>query len=288
MELYLLRYFLAVVETGSFTKAAQACLITQPTLSAGIRRLEDQIGVDLFVRNNKRVFLTAAGSRFLPRAKAILHEVNMASAELAETETGAVIRLGVLHTVPVALVAGWLRDFLQNNGDVRFDLYDGTEQELLNRLDERGIDYALSIRRVADDTAVPLFEEGYRLVLSRHHPLAGQTIIDGEALANENMIVRTRCEVLSETSRHFTDRNVRPPLVYRTPQDERALGMVGAGVGITVMPDSYSAPDVAGVGLAGFALRRTIALFRPRYDLPEKTRLAGDAFSAFLRKRFST
>lgn len=286
MELYLLRYFLAVVETGSFTKAAQACLITQPTLSAGIRRLEEQMGVDLFVRNNKRVFLTAAGSRFLPRAKAILHEVNMATAELAETETDAIIRLGVLQTIPAALVAGWLRDFLKNHGDVRFDLYDGTEQELLNRLDERGIDYALSIRRVADDTAMPLFEEGYRLVLPRRHPLAGQTVIDGEALANENMIVRTRCEVLSETSRHFTDRNVRPPLVYRTPQDERALSMVGAGVGITVMPDSYSAGDIAGVPMAGFALRRTLALFRPRYDLPERTRRAGDAFSAFLRQRF--
>ncbi len=288
MELYLLRYFLAVVETGSFTKAAQACLITQPTLSAGIRRLEEQMGVDLFVRNNKRVFLTAAGSRFLPRAKAILHEVNMATAELAETETDTVIRLGVLQTIPASLVAGWLHDFLERHGDVRFDLYDGTEQELLNRLDERGVDYALSIRRVADDTAVPLFEEGYRLVLPRRHPLAGQAVIEGEDLANENMIVRTRCEVLSETSRHFTDRNVRPPLVYRTPQDERALAMVGAGVGITVMPDSYSAPDIAGIPLAGFGLRRTIALFRPRYDLPERTRLAGEAFSAFLRKRFST
>jgi DNA-binding transcriptional LysR family regulator len=288
MELYLLRYFLAVVETGSFTKAAQACLITQPTLSAGIRRLEEQMGVDLFVRNNKRVFLTAAGSRFLPRAKAILHEVNMATAELAETETGAVIRLGILQTIPASLVAGWLDDFLQEHGDVRFDLYDGTEQELLNRLDERGIDYALSIRRVADDTAVPLFEEGYRLVLPRRHPLAGQAVIDGEALANENMIVRTRCEVLSETSRHFTDRNVRPPLVYRTPQDERALAMVGAGVGITVMPDSYSADDIVGVPMAGFGPRRTVALFRPRYDLPGRTRLAGEAFFAFLRKRFST
>lgn len=286
MELYLLRYFLAVVETGSFTKAAQACLITQPTLSAGIRRLEEQMGVDLFVRNNKRVFLTAAGSRLLPRAKAILHEVNMASAELAETEAGAVIRLGILQTIPASLVAGWLRDFLEDHGDVRFDLYDGTEQELLNRLDERGLDYALSIRRVADDTALPLFEEGYRLVLPRNHPLAGQSAINGEDLANENMIVRTRCEVLSETSRHFTDRNVRPPLVYRTPQDERALAMVGAGVGITVMPDSYAADDIARIPLAGFGPRRTIALFCPRYDLPERTRLAGEAFSTFLCKRF--
>ncbi|MEI9903192.1 MAG: LysR family transcriptional regulator [Asticcacaulis sp.] len=75
----------------------KTCLITQPTLSAGIKRLEEQLGVSLFVRSNKRVFLTTAGSRFLPRAKAILHEVNMASAEIAETAQGNVLRLGVLQ-----------------------------------------------------------------------------------------------------------------------------------------------------------------------------------------------
>lgn len=278
MELYLLRYFLAVVETGSFTKAAQACLITQPTLSAGIKRLEEQLSVELFVRNNKRVFLTTAGTRFLPRAKAILHEVNMASAEIAETESANVLRLGVLQTLPAVIVADALRSFT----DVRFDLYDGTEQELLNRLDERGIDYALSIRRVDDDLSLPLFEEGYRLALAASHRLAGETEIRGEDLANDSMIVRSRCEVLSETSRHFTDRNVRPPLVYRTPQDERALAMVGAGIGITVMPDSYRAPDVVRIPMTGFHLRRTIALLRPRFDLPERLREIGGAFEAHL------
>ena len=281
MELYLLRYFLAVVETGSFTKAAAGCLITQPTLSAGIKRLEGQLGVVLLVRNNKRVFLTTAGSRFLPRAKAILHEVNMAGADLAETDPGNVLRLGVLQTLPAAVVAGLLGAFVARRPDIRFDLVDGSEQELLNRLDERGIDYALSIQRVADGASQALFEEGYGLALSRHHRLAGARTIDGESLAGESMIVRSRCEVLSETSRHFTDRNVRPPLVYRTAQDERALAMVGAGLGVTVMPDGYAAPDVVRVPLTGFNPRRTIALFPPRFALPGRSRAAGHAFEHF-------
>ena len=287
MELYLLRYFLAVVETGSFTKAAGACLITQPTLSAGIKRLEDQLGVALFVRNNKRVFLTTAGSRFLPRAKAILHEVNMAGAELAQSEQAHVLRLGVLQTLPAGLVARLLGGFTQNRPDIRFDLVDGTEQELLNRLDERGIDYALSLRRVEDETSIALFEEGYRLALARTHRLADAAAIKGEDLANDSMIVRSRCEVLSETSRHFTDRNVRPPLVYRTAQDERALAMVGAGLGVTVMPDSYQAPDVVRIAMAGFNPRRTVALFRPRFALPEKLDATGKAFEAFAVNLFA-
>jgi len=281
MELYLLRYFLSLVETGSFTKAAQACLITQPTLSAGIKRLEGQLGVDLFVRSNKRVSLTTAGARFLPRAKAILHEVNMATAEMAPVEAVPVLRLGVLQTLPAALISDLLKAFTAAHPGLRFDLFDGTEQELLNRLDERGVDYALSLQRVADSQSVALFEEGYRLALPRSHPLAGEREIRGEDLANDSMIVRSRCEVLSETSRHFTDRNVRPPLVYRTAQDERALAMVGAGIGITIMPDSYAAPDVMRVPLSGFTPRRTVALFRPRFALPERLREAGAGFEAF-------
>ena len=124
MELYLLRYFLAVVEAGTFTRAAAACLITQPTLSAGIKRLEDELGAALFVRSNRRVHLTAAGARFLPRAKAILHEVNMASAEIAGTEAANVLRLGVLQTVPARLVADLLRGFADAHPGVRFDLFD--------------------------------------------------------------------------------------------------------------------------------------------------------------------
>ncbi|MBW8880925.1 MAG: LysR family transcriptional regulator [Asticcacaulis sp.] len=286
MELYLLRYFLSLVETGSFTKAAQACLITQPTLSAGIKRLEEQVGVPLFVRSNKRVFLTTAGTRFLPRAKAILHEVNMAAAEIAQADSTNVLRLGVLQTLPAHQVAGLLRGFAETGADVRFDLVDGTEQELLNRLDERGIDFALSLRRVADDGNLPLFEEGYSLALPLTHRLAASKTIRGEDLADDSMIVRTRCEVLSETSRHFTDRNVRPPLVYRTAQDERALAMVGAGVGITVMPDSYRAPDVVRIPLAGFSPRRTVALFPPRFALPQRLDQSARTFTQFARRFF--
>lgn len=286
MELYLLRYFLSLVETGSFTKAAQACLITQPTLSAGIKRLEEQLGVELFVRSNKRVFLTTAGTRFLPRAKAILHEVNMAAAEIEQIEAANVLRLGVLQTLPAAVVAGLLKAFSAKHPGLRFDLFDGTEQELLNRLDERGIDYALSLQRVEDGQSVPLFQEGYRLALPLDHPLAAEREIRGEDLANDSMIVRTRCEALSETSRHFTDRNVRPPLVYRTAQDERALAMVGAGVGVTVMPDGYIAPDVVRVPMAGFDPRRTVALFRPRFALPDRLRETGNAFEAFAMAHF--
>ncbi|UDF03246.1 LysR family transcriptional regulator [Asticcacaulis sp. AND118] len=284
MEPYLLRYFLAVVETGSFTKAAEACLITQPSLSAGIKRLEEQLGVSLFVRNNKRVFLTTAGTRFLPRAKTILHECNVAMAELAQTEQARVLRIGVLQTLSGAWVAGLLKGYRDAGFEGRFDLFEGTEQEILNRFDERGIDYALSIRRVEDDASVPLYDEAYVLALPADHRLAGEAVVRGEDLSDQPMIVRSRCEVLSETSRYFTDRNVRPPLAYRTANDERALRMVAAGIGATVVPESHVAEGVVTSKLHGFAHRRTVALFRPRHGLPDHLKDAGEGFEGYVSR----
>ena len=80
---------------------------------------------------------------------------------------------------------------------------------------------------------------------------------------------------------HLIDRNVRPPLVYRTAQDERALSMVGAGVGITVMPDSYTAPDVVRVPMRDFNPRRTVALFLPRFALSDRVAGTGGTFKRF-------
>ncbi|MCK5576370.1 MAG: LysR family transcriptional regulator, partial [Sphingomonadales bacterium] len=212
-ELYQLRYFLAVVETGSFTKAAERAFVTQPTLSVGIKKLEEGLETELFTRSSRRVFLTEAGTRFVPRAKAILFECNQAMLDVAHVENPSVLRLGVLRTVPFALVSRLIRDFRREDAGAVIELVEGTEQEMANRLDEGSIDLAITLLRgdMADDDLL-LFEEGYDLALAEDHPLAGKGQVGAAELANDNMIVRTRCEVLSETSRYFTDHNVRPRL----------------------------------------------------------------------------
>ena len=85
IENYQLSYFLAVVETGSFTKAAKRVFVTQPTLSAGIKKLEQDLGKKLFNRTSKWVFLTESGTRFLPHAKSILYQLNLAEADIKST-----------------------------------------------------------------------------------------------------------------------------------------------------------------------------------------------------------
>ena len=264
-ELYQLRYFIAIVETGTFTKAAERACVTQPTLSAGIKKLEEHIGTRLFYRTSRRVFLTEAGTAFLQRAKAILFECNRAVRELSHTEAPKVLRLGIVRTIPIVLVSKLIEDFRAQDDRAAIELFEGTEQEVANRLENGGADLAITLLRddMGPANVIPLFEEGYALALSDGHRLARRKSITAAELANDNMVVRTRCEVLSETSRYFTDRNVRPRLVYRTNNDERALEMIRVGLGVTVMPESYRWDGVARVPLEGFGFRRSIALVAP-------------------------
>lgn len=278
-ELYQLRYFLAVVETGSFTKAAERACVTQPTLSAGIQKLEANLRVKLINRSNRRVFLTEAGTQFLERAKTILHQCTLAEVELCEIEAPRVVRLGVLMTIPADRIARLAGGFRKTEPGVVIELFEGTEQEIANRLDGGALDLALTIKRdsvptVGNVSAVSLLKEGYVLALSEDHHLADRTTVSGRALAQEPTIVRTRCELLSETSRYFTDQNVRPRLVYRTPQDERALRMVAAGLGFTTLPECYEMPGIKKLKLEGYDYRREIALYHgaPQWN-PEKQSL---------------
>ena len=287
MDLYLLRYFLAVVETGSFTRAADRVFVTQPTLSAGIKKLEAQVGQPLFERTNRRVFLTDAGTRFLPRAKAILHECNLAMQSLEETESTPVLRLGVLTTLSNRAVGELLAGFRAEYPQATIEIRDGTEQELANRLDDRSLDYALSLRRSeSEERAIPLKTEDYRFILPLSHKLAGKEVVSAADLREEYMIVRSRCEVLSETSRYFTDLNVRPRLVYRTPNDSRAIAMVAAGIGGTVVPKSLVDERVRASKLRGFAYSRQLALFRPVYEMPQVTANVGRVFEDFVEKNW--
>src|SRR5437764_7023964 len=102
---YMLRYFLAVAEAGNFSRAAKRVGVTQPTLSAGVAKLEGQLGVRLFDRDKHRVALTPAGSRFLVRARRISAEYEAAIQDVQQAPEPRVLRVGVLVNNPTVVIA---------------------------------------------------------------------------------------------------------------------------------------------------------------------------------------
>ncbi|MCP3728941.1 LysR family transcriptional regulator [Sphingomonas sp. MG17] len=258
IDRYLLRYFLAVIDNGSFTAAANQVNVTQPTLSAGIAKLEREAGAKLLRRNSQRVELTEAGARFAVHARRIEREFHLAQASITGLAPVDTLRLGVLSTIATAELSALVVTLAQTAPGVRVELLEGNERSLTQYLARGRIDLALTIVRDAD--AEPLRTEGYALALPSAHPLAAEPSLPGEAMAGETMIVRRHCEALSETSRYFTQRGIRPFFALRTTNDDRALDMVRAGLGVTVVPASHRHAGVASPALTGFDLTRTLGL----------------------------
>lgn len=261
IERYLLRYFLAVIDRGNFSRAAEACHVTQPTLSAGIARLERDLGRPLFTRTNRRVELTAAGARLAAHARAIEARFAAAEREVEAEPRASTIRLGWLVTLAPDWTARYLAA-LPRAGE-RVEIVEGRERDLLDGLARGRLDAALTLLRGGERFAArPLLTERYGVALAERHPLADRAEIAAEDLAGEPMIVRRQCEILSDTSRFFTARGVRPFFPARTVQEAQALAYVRAGLGVTVMPESFAAPGIRIRPLAEFGFARTIGILR--------------------------
>lgn len=260
IDRHILRYFLAVVDHGSFTRAAASCNVSQSALSIGIAKLERETGERLFRRNSRRVDLTAAGGRFLAYARDIEQAFLRAEGALGPAGPTKLLRVGMLSTLPVDLVSRFVTDFMAQS-DRQIELVEGRAHELRERLSTARIDLALTLDPGNDRNPFePVFSEGYGMAMPQAHPLSSMAEIDGQMLADSVMIVRRHCEVLSQTSRYFTQRGVRPFFAARTMSDSRALSYVGAGLGVTVMPDCFQAEGVSRARLVDFDLIRTIGI----------------------------
>jgi len=261
IDQYLLRYFLAVAETGNFSRAARSVAVTQPTLSAGIAKLERELGARLFDRDRQRVALTPAGSRFLVRARRIAAEYEHALVELAEPAESSLLRVGVLNTIPTHLIGRALAQHCSQGGET-LELLDGSERDLAERLERGRIDVALTVIRPHHARYQPevLSRERYMMVLPPDHPLAGQHEVLAEQLAQDRMALRRHCEALPEINRFFTQRGVRPRFVLKTTSDERVLSVIRSGAGVGMMPEGFADGSVRFVAVRDFELTREVGL----------------------------
>jgi DNA-binding transcriptional LysR family regulator len=257
IDRYLLRYFLAVLDHGTFSRAAAHCRVSQPTLSVGIAKLETLLARPLFQRSNRRVEVTAAGVRFAVHARRIEAEFAEAERVVRDDPPARLIRIGIVPTLPAAWIEAALSAGLDAGTSERFELIEGRGPELAPKLDRGRIDVILG-PLPSEDVGQALFTEPYAVALPAGHHLAGRETVSAEQLAGETMLVRRHCEALGAVSHFFTARGVRPFMAARTVNDERALSYVRAGVGITVMPACFVTDGIIMVALAGFDARRTI------------------------------
>lgn len=260
IDRYLLRYFLAVVDQGGFSKAALACRVSQPTLSVGIAKLERIIGAPLFNRTNRRVEITKVGSRFVGHARQIEAAFGVAEAVGRDRDPTPLIRLGVLSTLPGAWLETAIVQCRDQAPDERLEITEASQKDILSLLARGRIDAAIGIATPDVKPRRHLFSEGYAVAFHTKHRFAQKDAVRAEDLAGETMIVRRHCEALADTSRHFTQRGIRPFMAARTISDEKAMAYVRSGLGLTVMPQCFSADSIAMATLWGFENQRRVAM----------------------------
>jgi DNA-binding transcriptional LysR family regulator len=260
MNLTFIRYFLAVTETGNFTEAAERCHVTQPTLSAGIARLEEEIGARLFDRG-RRSGLSAAGQRLLPHARAMIEAWRLARAEQRSSRRTRLLRIAIASTVPVASALHWLASA---QGQAAFDLEvsEGTAEAVAERWRRGRCDVALFPVRAAVSaaSAASLWREPYLLAAAASHLVATRDRWSVKDLADTPFVLRAACEAHDEATRLVAAEGVRPRAVLRSADEERCAAAVLAGLGVSLMPRSLLRPGMASAEIREVVLERRVML----------------------------
>lgn len=241
MELHQLRYVVAVARTKNFSRAAEKCHVSQPSLSQQIQKLEDELGEKLFARLKREAKLTSAGEIFLTRAVRILEEVDAAKREAADARDllRGKVNLGVLPTIAPYLLPGVVGEFARKFPGVEIIVQEDTTARLLKQLLACEIDFALVSHPIHDERlhVQELFTEELLLALPPRHPLARKHTVKAAELEGEKLIIMREGHCLGDQVLHFCERSdFRPNISFRSAQLETVQALVRANLGIALVP----------------------------------------------------
>lgn len=282
MELRHLRYFLAVAEELSFTRAASRLGIAQPPLSQQISKLERELGVRLLERNSRSVALTRAGVALLAEARTLLgraEEVRRIVQHVAAGETGAV-RIGCIASGISGMLVSALRAFRQAYPAVLPLVYEMEATPQLDALTHRTIDigFVRTLRPVEGITLTPLNPEPLVAALPEDHPLAASEHVDLAALANERFVAFPRTaapDAFDAIVGACTAVGFTPDVAYEAPNDHMLVSLVAAGLGVSLVPRSTTSLHIPGLcyrRLHQHAQAATLAAALPARDAAEPAR----------------
>src|SRR6266851_5396530 len=202
MEFYQLTYFLAAAQTQNFRKAAELCIVAQSALSRQIAALEDELEVELFTRNKKRVMLTAAGQEFALHVRNAMEQLQEGQQMLSELQAGqrGMILLGCIESLATAFLPALFASFHQQYPNVRLKVRVHHTDKLITLVEQGEVELGLILDpRLQSELLIvkELFRQPLHLLVSAQHPLAQikAPAVTLEHIATEPLLL------LDETSR---------------------------------------------------------------------------------------
>ena len=250
MELRHLRSLVAVARHESFTKAGEDLHLAQSAISQHVRRLEEELGVEVFRRSSRSVDLTAEGRLVLAYAKRVLDEVEGLHTELEEM-TGRLrgeLRIGGMYPTGLYDLAAVLADFRAEHPGVSIHMLEGTQDELLGmlRVDELDCVFtAVDPDAIGNEFAATLlWEDEFVVALPVDHPLTERPHVTLEELAREDLIAyRENSAIRRRLERKMGERGLKPCNAFVTTEIGAVRTLASKGLGVAVMPRSVAEED---------------------------------------------
>jgi LysR family hydrogen peroxide-inducible transcriptional activator len=247
MTLTELRYIVAVARERHFGRAAEACFVSQPTLSVAVKKLEDELDVKLFERGSAEVSVTPLGEEIIRQAQAVLEQAQAIKeiAKRGKDPLAGPLRLGVIYTIGPYLLPDLVRTAIAKIPQMPLMLQENFTVKLLEMLRAGELDCAILAEPFMESNLAmaPLYEEPFMVAVPAAHPFAQRERVSAEELKRETMLLlgSGHCfrdhvlEVCPEFARFSSDaEGIRKS--FEGSSLETIKHMVAAGMGVTVVP----------------------------------------------------
>ena len=244
MDLRTLRYFTVVAQKRNITRAAEALAMSQPPLSLQMRSLEEELGAQLFVRGKRRLTLTAEGEQLLRRAHQILELAEKTQQEIKTMRSGmsGTVFLAMVEGRAPYLAAQWIAGFKEEYPMVRYNLWNGSSDDILDRL-RRGLADLAIVAAPYDHEHLdgfPVGIEPWVAIIPKNHPLAK---LEGEeiplnSLKEEPLIVPSRKSRIEAIRSWFGEIGAEPNIVCEMSNYVDAVALAEQEVGISIFPQT--------------------------------------------------
>jgi LysR family hydrogen peroxide-inducible transcriptional activator len=250
MTLTELKYILAVAAERHFGRAAQRCFVSQPSLSAAIKKLEEELGVLIFERGKGDILVTEIGAQVIAQAHRVMDEVERvkAIAKQGKNPLTGVFRLGIIHTVAPYLLPDLVAELRKAAPQMPLDIEENITANLDQMLRGGMIDaavVALPFESQGVDI-LPLYDEEFRVIVPAGHPWARRRTVRADDLATQNLLLLSIGHCFRDQVLDACHEFARTPAAGKQGNSlETIRNMVASGMGISVLPASALTPKYA-------------------------------------------
>ena len=267
MEMHQVRYFLATVSELNFTKAADKCNVTQPSLTRAIKQLEDELGGDLFRRERPHAQLTELGQRMYPLLKQCYESALGARSLASAIKSGEVgtLRLGVSRTINLELLTPCLLELNRLFERLELKLLRGTAGEIVEFLKKGEAELAVAADIDEEWDRLdrwPLFTESFHLLVNAKHRLASHAALNIEDLRQERFLRSTHCERAEKLASILRSHDLDLGYGHELTSERDLITLLEADFGVAFAPRSNSYPKtLKQAPVNGVELGRSVCLY---------------------------